>query len=112
MAGVSLATMNPEQRFDELVRSLLGTAGVTPPSQGSGFGSSTLRCHNKIFAMLSGGRLVVKLPKARVDELIEAGHGVRFDGNKGKPMKEWFSLDPGSELPWPALAKEALAFAG
>jgi hypothetical protein len=26
-------------------------------------------------------------------------------------MKEWFSLDPGSALPWPPLAREALAFA-
>jgi hypothetical protein len=26
-------------------------------------------------------------------------------------MKEWFSLDPGSELPWPPLAREALDFA-
>jgi hypothetical protein len=26
-------------------------------------------------------------------------------------MKEWFSLDPASELAWPALAREALDFA-
>ena len=26
-------------------------------------------------------------------------------------MKEWFSLDPGSALPWPPLAREALDFA-
>jgi hypothetical protein len=35
----------------------------------------------------------------------------RFDANKGTPMKEWFSLDPGSALPWPPLAREALDFA-
>jgi hypothetical protein len=26
-------------------------------------------------------------------------------------MKEWFSLDPRAGLAWPALAREALAFA-
>ena len=26
-------------------------------------------------------------------------------------MKEWFSLDPGSGLPWVSLAREALSFA-
>jgi len=26
-------------------------------------------------------------------------------------MKEWFSLDPESGLPWPPLAREALEFA-
>jgi len=51
-----------------------------------------------------------------VDELVGtpgvgAGEGVRFDANKGTPMKEWFSLDPESGLPWPPLAREALEFA-
>jgi hypothetical protein len=46
-----------------------------------------------------------------VDGLIEAGHGVRFDANKGTPMKEWFSLDPESGEDWLPLAQEALNFA-
>jgi len=54
---------------------------------------------------------VLKLPAGRVDELVGAGEGVRFDANKGTPMKEWFSLDPESGLPWPPLAREALEFA-
>jgi hypothetical protein len=61
--------------------------------------------------MFVRGQLVVKLPRRRVDELVADGHGERFDANKGTPMKEWFSLDPGSALPWPPLAREALAFA-
>ena len=40
-----------------------------------------------------------------------AGHGRPFDANKGTPMKEWFNLDPDSELAWAPLAREALAFA-
>jgi hypothetical protein len=61
--------------------------------------------------MFVRGRLVLKLPAGRVDELVAAGEGVCFDANKGTPMREWFSLDPESGLPWLPLAKEALGFA-
>jgi hypothetical protein len=100
-----------EGRYEDLVDELIGAEGVTPPRGGSGFGRSALRCQGKIFAMLVRGRLVLKLPARRVDELIEAGEGVRFDANKGTPMKEWFSLDPGSGRAWLPLASEALEFA-
>jgi hypothetical protein len=100
-----------EKRYEDLVDGLLGTAGVTPPRGGGGFGRSALRFQNKIFAMLVRGRLVVKLPADRVDALVSAGDGVRFDANKGTPMKEWFSLDPQSRLAWLPLAREALDFA-
>jgi hypothetical protein len=101
----------PEDRFEDLVDELLGSPGVTPPRGGSGFGRSALRWEGKIFAMLVRGRLVVKLPAARVEALVGGGDGVHFDANKGTPMKEWFSLDPASRLPWPPLAREALEFA-
>ena len=100
-----------EERFEDLVGELLGCPGVTPPSGGSGFGRSALRWEKKIFAMLVRGRLVVKLPAPRVDALVSGGDGVRFDANKGTPMKEWFALAPDSSLPWLPLASEALAFA-
>ncbi len=61
--------------------------------------------------MLVRGRLVLKLPAERVDDLVEAGDGVRFDANKGTPMREWFSLDPRSGLEWGPHARAALAFA-
>jgi len=92
------------------VDGLIGRPGVSPPRGGSGFGRSALRWEGKIFAMLVRGRLVVKLPAARVDALVSDGEGVPFDANKGTPMKEWFSLDPASSLPWLALAQEALEF--
>ena len=101
----------PEERFEDLVDALVGSPGVTPPRGGSGFGRSALRWEKKIFAMLVRGRLVVKLPAPRVDALIAGGDGVRFDANKGTPMREWFSLDPDSGLPWIPLAREALDFA-
>ena len=101
----------PEGRFEDLVDELAGCPGVTPPRGGSGFGRSALRWENKIFAMFVRGRLVVKLPAPRVDALVAARDGVRFDANKGTPMKEWLSLDPESGLAWVPLAREALDFA-
>ena len=103
--------MTPEQRYEDLVVEFMGEDGVLPPPGGSGFGRGALRYRGKIFAMFVRGRLVVKLPRSRVDELVADGHGERFDANKGTPMKEWFSLDPESDLAWPPLAREALAFA-
>jgi hypothetical protein len=100
-----------EQRYAALVDQLVGLAGVTPPRGGGGFGRSALRFDGKIFAMVVRGRLVLKLPEARVSELIAAGNGLNFDANKGTPMREWLSLDPESGLPWLPLAREALDFA-
>lgn len=108
--GAGPAT-SPEERFADLVDELVGTPGVTPPQGGAGFGRSALRYEKKIFAMFVRGRLVLKLPARRVDELVGRGEGVRFDANKGTPMKEWLSLDPDSALEWLELAKEALGFA-
>jgi hypothetical protein len=105
------ASDGSRERFDDLVDQLVGTEGVTPPQGGSGFGRSALRFQGKIFAMHVRGALVVKLPAERVEALVRAGEGVHFDANKGTPMREWLSLDPGSGQPWLPLATEALDFA-
>src|SRR5262245_20508707 len=101
----------PDERYEDLIDELVGAAGVTPPRGGGGFGRSALRFQGKIFAMLVRRRLVVKLPAGRIDALVEAGDGVRFDANKGTPMREWLSLDPESGQDWLGLAREALALA-
>ena len=102
--------MSPEEQFETLVEDLTRVVGVTPPGVGSGFGSGALKVHNKIFAMLVRGQLVVKLPRRRVDALVASGAGTRFDANKGTPMKEWLALDPIADLQWSALAHEAMEF--
>jgi hypothetical protein len=99
-----------DERFGDLIDEFVGERGVTPPTGTGGFGRSALRVEGRIFAMLVRGALVVKLPKARVDELVGAGAGTRFDAHKGTPMKEWFSLGPGADADWSELAREALAF--
>ena len=98
-----------------MVEELLGHSGVTPPLNGpqskKGFGESALRIHNKIFAMLVKGKLVVKLPKARVDALIAEGVGERFDPrHDGRLMKEWITIEPTSEEGWLELSREAMEF--
>ena len=61
--------------------------------------------------MLVRGSLVVKLPRARVDELVEAGQGKRFDPRRnGRLMKEWLVVPPASAADWLALANEGLGF--
>jgi hypothetical protein len=65
--------------------------------------------NGKIFAMLTRGCFVVKLPKERVDDLVDAGKGKRFDPGHGRLMKEWISVEAGA-LPWVALAKEAHSY--
>ena len=101
-----------EERYAALVETLLSNPRVTLGAPGKrGFGSSALWTNGSIFAMLAQGRLVVKLPKARVDALVAAGDGQRFDPGHGRLMKEWLSLEPTSELEWLPLAREALEYA-
>lgn len=100
-----------EDRYAELVEVLLGTSDVTLGIPGKrGFGSGALCAGGKIFAMLSGGWLVVKLPRGRVDGLVASGDGDRFDPGHGRLMKEWLSVGPASAEGWLPLAHEALAF--
>jgi hypothetical protein len=103
--------MSQQERFENLVDTFNDVDGVTLPPGGGGFGRSALRYKGKIFAMFVRGQLVVKLPAARVTELVRAGHGVHFDANKGIPMKEWFALAPEAELDWAQVTNEALTYA-
>lgn len=75
------------------------------------FGSRALKVDGKIFAMLSHGRFVAKLPAARVDALVAAGHGEYFDPGHGRKMKQWLSVTS-PRVAWIELAKEAYAYVG
>ncbi len=105
--------MTPEARYAALVETLLGNPGVRPPSDGAPqrFGSTSLKMNGKIFAMLVRGRLVVKLPGQRADELVVSGEGDRFDPGHGRLMQEWLSIKPTAEEEWLPLAREAMEFA-
>jgi len=101
-----------EDGFADVIAALGTRDGVTLGSGKRGFGSDALQVGGKIFAMARHGGLVLKLPRARVAELLAAGEGQPFDAGKGRPMKEWIVLDAAIAARWPALAAEALAFVG
>jgi TfoX N-terminal domain len=104
--------MEPTERFAALVDELADEPGVQPPQEDGKrlFGARTLRVHGSIFAMLSHGELIVKLPAGRVAELIAAGSGTPFDAGKGRPLRNWLTV--ADDADWTALAREALAFVG
>jgi hypothetical protein len=104
--------MTADALFAQLVARFAGDERVEPPSGGAKFGASGLKVGGKLFAMLSDGELVVKLPRQRVDELVTAGTGTRFDPGHGRVMKEWVTIAPTHGAEWDALADEALRFVG
>ncbi len=102
-------------RYAGVVKALAGKHGVThsePDDRKRGFGANALKVNMKIFAMLaSDDRFVVRLPRARVDALVAAGFGERFDPRRNaRVMKEWLVVGPGREARWLPLAKEAMEF--
>jgi len=100
----------PEQLWEPIAKDQLARRGVTA---GTGFGTNAgLRVSGKIFAMLVRGELVVKLPKDRVEELVDTSVARRFDAGKGRPMKEWASVPTSASRRWKALVEEARTFVG
>jgi hypothetical protein len=98
-----------DPRFAPVVAALAGQRDVTRESR-HGFGSGALKVNGKIFAMMTpSAEFVVKIPKARVDELVSQGIGERFEPGPGRTMKEWLALDRHPKL-WTELAKEAYQF--
>jgi hypothetical protein len=104
--------MSPAERYAAIVKAFVGKRAVNAES-GRGFGSSALKIDKRIFAMLaSGDQFVVKLPRQRVDALVAAGDGERFDPRRnGKLMKEWLVVGRRLETRWLPLAQEAFEFA-
>jgi hypothetical protein len=56
-----------------------------------------------------GSGMVVKLPRARVDELIAQGVGQPFAPG-GKVFREWLSVPRRDRRRWRALLREGVAF--
>jgi hypothetical protein len=85
-------------------------AGKSDATPSRGFGSKALKVNGKIFASLTKGRLLLKLPEARVDALVKSKKGQRFSTGVGRVKKEWITVGPSTEKEWLGLADEARAF--
>jgi hypothetical protein len=105
-----------EACYARVVAAFARRPGVSEPAGEAGgpnrFGANALKLRGKIFAMLVRGEFVAKIPRARVDELVAAGRGRRFEPGTGRVMREWFVAAGVSEAAWKALAEEAFVFAG
>jgi hypothetical protein len=75
------------------------------------FASMGLKVDGKIFAMVVRGRLVVKLPKARVEELVARKAGEHFCLGGVRVMKEWLSMTTNKPDAL-TLGREAFRFVG
>ncbi|MFW9824843.1 MAG: hypothetical protein ACFFE4_18020, partial [Candidatus Thorarchaeota archaeon] len=71
----------------------------------------SLKTRKKMFVIFAKGNYVVKLPKARVNELIESGKGQPYDPGNGRIMKEWVIIPEHNSDQWIAYAMEAKEFA-
>jgi len=92
------------ERWENLAEGSVGG----PVTRGTMFGSQGLRTGTKFFAVWWHDRLVVKLPPARLDELVEAGAGEPFEPMEGRRMNGWIVL--GDDVDWAPLTEEARAF--
>ena len=104
--------MSAEASFARLVEQFADhpDVDVPGPSTKRKFGSDALKVNGSIFAMVTGGRLVVKLPRERVVALIASGTGAPFHSGRGSPMKEWVAVVDDDEETRTAIAGEALDF--
>ncbi len=101
--------ISPAPRFVQVVEAFAKDRKVSRGGT-KGFGAGALKVNGKIFAMMSAkGELVVKLPKKRVEEIVNSGKGERFDSGRGILMKEWLVVK-GRQANWLELAKEACEF--
>jgi hypothetical protein len=98
--------LEPDPAFAPVAQAFADEPDVVRGRMMASFG---LKVNGRIFAMHARGRLVAKLPKARVDALVDAGVGEHFDPGHGRRMKEWISVEPG-RADWVALAREAHGF--
>ena len=91
--------MQPEEQFWRLAEPLLAQPGVTRSTM---MGLPCLRIDGKFFASLDRKtqHLLVKLPAARVQQLIAHGQGVTF-APAGRTFREWLAVPPTDAERWP-----------
>jgi hypothetical protein len=103
--------MTAEELFWQLAAEL--QAGDARIVEGTIMNGRCLRVGKEFLALVDykGSGLVVKLPKARVVELIEEGVGQPF-APAGRIFSEWLSVPKPDRRRWRALLREGVAFVG
>ena len=101
--------MNDEDLFWKLAEKL--QADDPRIVEGTIMNSRCLRVGKEFLALVDykGSGLVVKLPKKRVAEVIESGHGQSF-APAGRVFKEWLSVPKQDRRRWLALLREGIEF--
>lgn len=97
-----------EADFWAVAEPLLAVATVTRSTM---MGLPCLRANGRFFASFDrrAAALLVKLPEARVNELIQSGEAEPF-APSGRRFREWASIEFGRSEIWSARLHEALAF--
>ena len=98
------------ERFARLALDLAdGDASQLPHREGMGKGS--LFVGRKMFAVLDdSGAVVLKLPPARVAELIAEGVGRPWHPGSGAPLKEYVAIGLDQRARWLPLARESRSY--
>lgn len=81
-----------EESWDDLVERFVD-GDVTP---GHMFGCAGLRTGRRFFAIRWHEQLVLKLPPARLTELVDGGDGRPFEPMEGRRMNNWIVLAGGA----------------
>ncbi|MGW1347586.1 hypothetical protein ACWCOV_41520 [Kribbella sp. NPDC002412] len=100
---------NPHDLYDELTDDLLYDPAV---GRSTIMGHPCVRLAGRFLASYDAktGHLVVKLPAARVAELVATGTGQQF-APAGKAFREWVAIPVVEHELWQSLLAEAVAFA-
>jgi len=103
------------QTDDDLFWALIDEFRAEDPriDEGTIMGGRCARVAGEFVALVDfkGSGLVVKLPRARVQELIDKGVGRPF-APAGRVFKEWISVPKRDRRRWRALLQEGIAFVG
>jgi hypothetical protein len=93
--------------FEPIAKAFLKQEGVAEKKM---FGTTALTIQGKVFAFPWKGKLVLKLSKGRVAEMVASKKGVYFDPGHGRISKEWVTVEPKLSGQWHSLAVEAKEF--
>jgi hypothetical protein len=107
MATEAASAARAHEIFDPVAQRHLELPGI---DIGPMFGSEGLRVRGKVYAFVAhDGTLVVKLPRARIDELDDGG-GVTRMRMRDREMKEWARVPVDHDDLWAGLMGEARDF--